>query len=362
MSMLLICDQIELEPEEFSIDAFQTSLTLKSSKAIFSYDEFYFPGNGRARICLDLFSERTSSDVDILDIIINIISLICTCISMICLLVTFITYCMFQSLRSLPGKNNMSLVAAMFFAQGFLQFGLKQTDNSYVCIVIGILIHYFWLTMFLCLNICTFHMYRVFCHDVVTFSNTHQNKTFIRYLCFSYGMPFIIVMTKLGIFYLSARTSGYGGNTCFMSEIISYVLSFLLPILVICVFNIILFGCAIHKIKNSPNVQSNVSSRRDMWIYLKLFSITGITWILIIVDSFFSVSFFSVIVGLLSGLQGLFIMSSYIINKRVKLLYENMLQNTKCCIVSRNDNTLTESGTSGTESTKVSSPKVTTKH
>ena len=47
----------------------------------------------------------------------NILSLICLPVSMMSLLVLFLTYAVFPSLRSLPGKNNMLLVLWIFLAQ-----------------------------------------------------------------------------------------------------------------------------------------------------------------------------------------------------------------------------------------------------
>ncbi|XP_052063034.1 uncharacterized protein LOC127702770 [Mytilus californianus] len=61
----------------------------------------------------------SSSEMSVLQIII----LIFTILSLICLFLIFITYCLFEQLRTLPGKNNMCLVIALFFAMAFLEFG-----------------------------------------------------------------------------------------------------------------------------------------------------------------------------------------------------------------------------------------------
>ncbi|XP_076109556.1 uncharacterized protein LOC143078585 [Mytilus galloprovincialis] len=56
----------------------------------------------------------------------GIIMLIFTTLSLLCLFLTFMTYCMFEQLRALPGKNNMCLVVALFFAMAVLEFGMKS--------------------------------------------------------------------------------------------------------------------------------------------------------------------------------------------------------------------------------------------
>jgi hypothetical protein len=65
------------------------------------------------------------------------------------------------------------------------------------------------------------------------------------------------------------------------------------------------------------------SNQIHFTVYVKLFTITGISWIFQIIDAFIPMSAFSKIVSLLNALQGVFIFISYICNKRVLGLYRN---------------------------------------
>ncbi|KAJ8304609.1 hypothetical protein KUTeg_018192, partial [Tegillarca granosa] len=83
----------------------------------------------------------------------------------------------------------------------------------------------------------------------------------------------------------------------------------------------VFFCITLIKIKTMPKIQSNAHDRNELSIYLKLFTLTGITWLLQVVDSFFIVSALSYIVVILNGFQGLFIFISYTCNRRVIKLY-----------------------------------------
>ncbi|KAL3873088.1 hypothetical protein ACJMK2_036247, partial [Sinanodonta woodiana] len=39
-------------------------------------------------------------------------------------------------------------------------FGIGATDNELMCKVIGILIHFSWLSVLFWMNVCCFHMYK----------------------------------------------------------------------------------------------------------------------------------------------------------------------------------------------------------
>ncbi|CAC5392342.1 unnamed protein product [Mytilus coruscus] len=116
---------------------------------------------------------------------------------------------------------------------------------------------------------------------------------------------------------------GYGEKNCFISGHIPKLAAFICPVAVICAINIWLFGVTAYKIYNRPIIQSTANTKHDFFVYIKLFSLTGITWIGQIIDSFVPLSVFSFIVTILTGLQGLFIFLSFVCNKRViKLFWE----------------------------------------
>jgi hypothetical protein len=75
-----------------------------------------------------------------------------------------------------------------------------------------------------------------------------------------------------------------------MNELIAVIVTFLSPITLVCVINIFFFVVTSLKIASTPKIenesQQSTSNRVHFVVYVKLFTITGITWVFQIIDSF----------------------------------------------------------------------------
>jgi len=343
VSNLMLCRQINLEINEFEVDENKFQLTIKHSKSVLHYEEFFKTADGKVRICVEDFIRIRSVDahrVQALEIdndrtALNITTLVCTILSLTCLFLTFVTYMLFKTLRSIPGINNMCLVFAMFFAHALFQFGFEQTEVDIVCKIIGVVSHFFWLSTFGCMSVCSFHMYNVFTN--ITRSGDALKNTIIYYIVYSYGIPAIIICVNIIIIISISddQSIGYGETMCFLSNRISFFLTFLSPVVIVCCTNVFFFVKTSLYIRAKPDITSNKENKNNFVIYIKLFSITGITWLLIIVDTLFPISAFSFIVAILNGCQSLFIFISFVCNKRVISLYKNAKKQRGDSITSR---------------------------
>ncbi|XP_069121320.1 uncharacterized protein [Argopecten irradians] len=332
VSDLLLCTHVILESQDFRIDGSYMSLSIGNNNRKFNPLEYMLIGTG-ARICLDDFrvisEEFLNTDEEMSEIskALGVFELICTVISLICLFMTFVTYCLFPVMRSIPGINNMNLVLVMFCAQLFFIVGYTRTSMPTFCTVIGILIHFFWLTTFTCMNVCSIHMYHVFTGDLMSGRNTNRwKKRIMMYMGYSHGLPVLVIV--LNIIVLSSTSVdggiGYGYTVCFINSTASFYITFFVPVILICISNIFFFTRTALKIKNTPKVESTKEKRNDFVIYIKLFSLTGITWILLVIDTLFTVSVFSFLVVFFTVCQGLFVFVSFVLNKRVLKRYEKL--------------------------------------
>ncbi|XP_052061331.1 adhesion G protein-coupled receptor E2-like [Mytilus californianus] len=332
ISALLECPQIELDKTEVTIDEYNL-LNVPQYSTVLDYHNFYLTRSDlNPRICVSTFKSMmfASSEMSVLQIII----LIFTIVSLLCLFLTFITYCLFEQLRTLPGKNNMCLVIALFFAMAFLEFGLNKTHVITLCIVLVGFIHYFWLCTFCCLNVCSFHMYCTFKRNFVyrQRSKSEERKRLLLYILYSFGVPaIIIIMNILFTNFLNVKQLyGYGGKMCFISERLSFIITFIVPITIMCLLNVFFFIYSAHSIATTPKLKNDDSYQHNsvnLAVYIKLFTITGSSWIIQIIDSFLPLSFFSIIVSLLNALQGVYIFVAYICNTRVFILYRSLICN-----------------------------------
>jgi len=250
---------------------------------------------------------------------------------MLSLIPPFVTFCLFPKLRSLPGLNSMGLFASLFAVQFLfiIQFTGEMTGNCNIegfCVTIGILLHIGWLSFFTWTFICSLHMFFVFVYSDYRSNDANRLTEFKRYVVCSVLFPVIIVVVHITL--TTAITEGdyigYGGTRCFVSNTVGIVLSFIVPVGVICIINTVFFVMAIRKISNSTNLNTNQKDQTHHFrAFSKLFVVTGATWILQIIDGFLPLSPFSYIVTLCNGSQGLIIFVLFVCNSAVFEMYRN---------------------------------------
>lgn len=202
VSDVMICRQVTLDDGEFSINPATLELYVKYTSKKFKQNRFVRMTDRKARLCLDDYlaiinEHETSNENNTMEDALYITTMVCTVISLICLFLTFCTYLFFRTMRSIPGVTNMSLVFAMFFSQGFFHVGFNQTSIVPVCMAIGMVIHYFWLATFTCMNVCSYHMFSVFGTNILLGRSNNARKTLAIYFSYSYGIPGLFVLANI---------------------------------------------------------------------------------------------------------------------------------------------------------------------
>ncbi|XP_048775500.2 uncharacterized protein LOC125680103 [Ostrea edulis] len=317
VSSLLFCKQNVYKKSDFIIDYKALELVWKESNQRFKIGHFVNSLKENIHICHDDIRQiKASSSTGNLPL--RIVTLTCTGISLICLVLTFITYCLLKELRTIPGLNLMNLVFSLFCAQLLFIFS-DNTDDHIVCKVVGILLHYFWLCTCCCLLVCCFHMFRVFnSRKIVRSGINFTANTFYRYIVFSYLLPLAIVGINVSVMFGVTKTLGYGQHICFAENIISNIISFTIPLIVTCCCNCFFFFKTIRGISASGRIRKD--KMRDAKTFAKLFSITGLVWIVQIIDAFVRWTVLSYLSTILVCLQGCFIFFSFCCSKTIKRL------------------------------------------
>ncbi|XP_056021612.1 uncharacterized protein LOC125651235 [Ostrea edulis] len=319
VSSLLFCKQNVYKKSDFIIDYNTLELVLKKSNQSFKMGHFINSLKETIHICEDdIPKEKVLSSTG--DLPLRIVTLTCTGISLICLVLTFITYCLLKALRTLPGLNVMSLVFSLFCAQLLFIFS-DNADDHIACKVVGILLHYFWLCACCCLLVCCFHMFKVFnARKMVRSGINFTSHTFYRYIMFSYLLPLAIVGTNVAVMFGVTKTLGYGQQICFVENLISNIISFIIPLIVTCCCNCFFFFKTVRGIAASSRIRED--KVREAKTFAKLFSITGLVWIVQIIDAFVGWIVLSYLATVLVCLQGCFIFFSFCCSKTVKRLWK----------------------------------------
>ena len=257
-----------------------------------------------------------------------IVSVICISISLLCLLIVFVTYCCFKALRTLPGLNNMALVLSLLFAQLFyLLGGAVEIKPAWICEAVGLLLHFCLLDSFFWMGLCTFHMMMVFVFISKRSGSENTRRTFIRYIILTNLAAATLVCINIIVSVTSGRPGfGYGGQPCYVTDKHMIFYTVAIPLGVVIVSNFIMFLYVIIKVSRLPDVQKNTKhERRNIVIFAKLSTLTGLTWIFAYIYQWTEVKAFAYLFIVANASQGLFIMFSFIINKRVWVMITNVL-------------------------------------
>lgn len=323
---LLTCPLVTLKNDEFVVES-RDRIKLLPSNVVLSFQHFRISENGSYQTCIrNTYIPLAINDSDIFSPL-SILTGSCIMLSLVCLFLTFVTYSLFDNLRTIPGINSMNLIATLFFLQLLIltrkYYFIAGTSLKVLLLV---LTHYILLCVFFWLNAISYHMFCVFTERLIGISREEKWKIVLKYTIYSYALPLFIVLVNVIFFVISSsgQRFGYGENETLVDDKISYVLTFILPLSIICMANFGFFSATVFKIKSNPKIERQDQNRLHFVCFVKLFVLTGLTWAFQIVDSFLELSILSYAVAVLNGLQGFFLFLSYVCNARVWRMYKGL--------------------------------------
>ncbi|XP_052104900.1 uncharacterized protein LOC127737973 isoform X1 [Mytilus californianus] len=334
ISNLLVCRHVLFTQREYRLSTKDNEIILDDYDAKFRFYEYHIDSEKNLRICIEDFNRIVNLD-DKNDVVYLAIMITCTVISVLCLLATLITYCLFSSLKTLPGKNIMSLVFSLLvYNILYLILIIVDDTDTTVCQVIGTVIHFFLLSTFACFTMGTVHMFRIFGHDSLssTLKANQSNYTFKIYTASAYGSAAAIVVINIIVLRINTGTfTGYGyNNKCFISNVQSFIATVLVPLVITFIINMILYSITTYKLYKKIYSKSAISAvsktnKKEISIFIKLFTTTGCSWILLLINYFVNKTPISIAIAALNGFQGLYIFIAYIFNERIYRMYKSKI-------------------------------------
>ncbi|XP_063302853.1 cadherin EGF LAG seven-pass G-type receptor 1 isoform X3 [Pelobates fuscus] len=252
----------------------------------------------------------------------KIITFASVSISMVALLVTFILLVLIRTLRSNIHNIHKNLVAALFFSELVFLIGINQTENPFVCTVIAILLHYFYMCTFAWMFVEGLHIYRMLT-EVRNINSGHMRF----YYVVGYGIPAIITGLAVGL-----DPQGYGNpDFCWLSVHDMLIWSFAGPIVVVVAINTIIFVLAIKatcgRRQRAVDKTGVITALRTAFLLLLLISAT---WLLGLMAVNSDVMTFHYLFAIFSCLQGLFILFFHcVFNKEVRKHLKNAFSGKK---------------------------------
>ena len=271
--------------------------------------------------------ERESSDVPRFSAVEGIVTLILVCLSVMCLLLTLLTYSIFPVLRSQPGINNMILCVCLTFGYLFFTFGTTRTELDYGCKILGGLVHFSWVFVFFWMNICSYHMFRVFGSFNQIKAPTSKLKLTIYYLLYSFfSTSAIITINIIATYYTSnGASSGYGPDKtglCYIYEPMMTLYTVAIPAIGLVAANVTMFIVVVYRVQQVTDITKHVQNEKNYFsVYIRLSTITGMAWIVTIPMMLLRLAVFNYIFVILTCSQGVYLMVAFMCNKKVKKLY-----------------------------------------
>ncbi|XP_069833172.1 cadherin EGF LAG seven-pass G-type receptor 1 isoform X2 [Dendropsophus ebraccatus] len=237
-------------------------------------------------------------------------------VSMAALLMTFIVLVIIRTLRSNIHNIHKNLVAALFFSELVFLIGINQTENPFVCTVIAILLHYFYMSTFAWMFVEGLHIYRMLT-EVRNIDTGHMRF----YYVIGYGIPAIITGLAVGL-----DPQGYGNpDFCWLSVHDTLIWSFAGPIAVVVAINTVIFVLAV---KTSCGRRQRVFEKTGVLSTLRtaflLLLLVSATWLLGLMAVNSDVMTFHYLFAIFSCMQGLFIFFFHcVFNKEVRRQLKN---------------------------------------
>ena len=300
------------------------------------------------RICVDTYKVafKSFNDSVLHDNTAEVlVSIVAVSVSLACLFISLATYCCLPQLRTLPGLNNMALITSLLAAQGLYLLssnGGLNTDTL-SCKLVGGLTHFFWLLSIFWMNACTFHMFRVLL-KTRDLSRSASTKKHVQYHGYTVVMSSVFVTVNIVVSILKSDNSdiGYGGGLCYISTQTMVEVTFGIPAAIVVIANISMFTAIVIKLKSAPTVNKNVKHERNyFFVFAKLSTITGATWLFGFVYMWTGITAFSFVFIILNGSQGLFIMLSFTFNARTFSMLKEKAVSVQTSSIGRTTSTAT---------------------
>ncbi|KAF6730891.1 Cadherin EGF LAG seven-pass G-type receptor 1 [Oryzias melastigma] len=243
-------------------------------------------------------------------------------VSLVLLLLTFLLLCLLRRLHSNLLAIHRNLVATLFFSELVFLLGINQTDNMFVCTVIAILLHYFYMCTFAWMFVEGLHIYRI----LTELRNINQGHMRF-YYAMGWGIPAIITGLAVGL-----DPQGYGNpDFCWLSVHDTLIWSFAGPIFVVVLINIVIFILAAKASCGRRHKAAEKSEAiRALRIAFPLLLLISATWMLGLMAVNSNVMLFHYLFAVFSCLQGVFIFFFHVIlNKKVRENIKNVLTGKK---------------------------------
>ncbi|CAC5410452.1 CELSR3 [Mytilus coruscus] len=228
-------------------------------------------------------------------------------------------------ITNIPGSNLENISISLLLSNVLFMIGIGVPNVFNLCYVIGVLLHYLWLSVFSFMTISiTFIVKNL--HQMKARNTIGSDKVFSRRTMLTLiglAVPLMIVglsvfVDKFGPDYLSL---GYDGQVCFPNRYPGNVIFFTGPVIVSVIWNFLCISLTIFQIcrvrYQVRNIRKSVPFQ-DAMVYLRIVVLSGMLWTFGIASTVFETELLEYIFTILCGLQGFCIAIANLTTSKVR--------------------------------------------
>ena len=254
----------------FQMDQSREALIHTSSGHVLNWTEFWLlPGN-LVKVCN--LTDSSQSIRDLFPESLYTLSKIGESLSLGGLLFTLVTYCIFPSLRTLPGSCVIHLVVALIISDFTLLLG--NTTTPWLCTLRALFLHFSWLVVFCWMNVIAGSL-AIKLHQVPRRrDNLQQRLVLFKLSLYAWGCPFVFVTACFVASLYPSTGMHYGGTFCWIESLEHSLITFGLPVAVILSVNsaclIYTIGVIVYSNNRVRNHGRREKDRSDLLVCVKV--------------------------------------------------------------------------------------------
>ncbi|XP_077985319.1 adhesion G protein-coupled receptor L4-like [Glandiceps talaboti] len=238
----------------------------------------------------------------------EIISLVGCSISLLSLTLTLLT---FFILRKFTQERviHINLCFSIGFGQVIFMSGIGATSNQIACMLVAILLHYFFTSVFCWMLVEGIQLYA----KLVRVFDSNPTKRMTIYFFIGWGVPMFIVIISVAADHVHYGSS----NNCWLAVSSGLIWAFVGPALVIILTNVVFLGMVVRVISRLQNCAEDdkyTKVRASVKAAIVLLPLLGMTWLFGLVSVNRHTIFFEYVFAILNSLQGFFIFVFYCFN------------------------------------------------
>ncbi|KAI5699343.1 hypothetical protein M8J75_001423 [Diaphorina citri] len=272
------------------------------------------------------------SAIDLEGMCLKILTYVGCAMSCICLVVSFLTFHLMKTLKSERFTIHKNLCLSLFVAEIVFIVGVTETNNSLLCSMVAVMLHYFFLCAFVWMLLEGFQLY------VMLIEVFEVERSRIKwYYLFGYGFPLVVVGLCSFFFPGNYGTKEY----CWLAPNVMVLYSFILPIGFVIVINLVFLSMTIVVMCRHANKTLAVKKPRDQsrsaflrtWLKGALFLsfLLGLTWGFGIIHIIYESIIWAYLFTLFNTMQGVFIFVFHcLLNEKIRTEYKLLLSRIDC--------------------------------